>query len=110
MDKRQPGITPVHSAWGAPMGRRESYAKPGGALRLFRVRINRGGYDSGGAYWGIGAPLFCAFDPEGDTRVYVRASCRRDAAQRLARSMRAQWPEGVRVRGLGLVRAEGAAS
>ena len=25
---------------------------------LERVRLNRGGYDDGGAYWGAGAPLY----------------------------------------------------
>ena len=25
---------------------------------LQRVRLNRGGYDDGGAYWGAGAPLY----------------------------------------------------
>lgn len=29
-------------------------------LRLVRVRIDSGGYDSGGAYWGIGSPLYRA--------------------------------------------------
>lgn len=29
-------------------------------VRLFRVNLDSGGYDDGGAYWGIGAPLYCA--------------------------------------------------
>lgn len=27
--------------------------------RLFRVNIDSGGYDEGGAYWGTGQPLYC---------------------------------------------------
>ncbi len=56
-------MTPVHSIYGAPMGRaefRDAKALPKRNMRLFRVRINSGGYDDGGAYWGIGAPLYCA--------------------------------------------------
>lgn len=29
-----------------------------GLFYLRRVPLNSGGYDSGGAYWGIGAPLY----------------------------------------------------
>lgn len=50
---------------GAPMGRLES--RPGYPDRdkplkfhLTRVKIDAGGYDIGGAYWGLGAPLYCA--------------------------------------------------
>lgn len=48
------------------------------SVRVFRVPINSGGYDSGGAYWGIGAPLYCATDQEEYTR-YIRAQCREEA-------------------------------
>lgn len=48
------------SSRGADMGRA---AKPGPAdlaykFRLVRLAIDAGGYDQGGAYWGLGAPLF----------------------------------------------------
>lgn len=38
-----------------------------------RIRINRGGYDSRGKYWGIGAPLFRVSDEDGQVDEYVRA-------------------------------------
>lgn len=50
-----------------------------GRVHLARVRINQGGYDSGGAYWGIGQPLFVAWDDEGGEE-YLRADSR-DAAK-----------------------------
>ena len=44
------------------MGRRDAVppAGPGEQLKLHlrRVRIDSGGYDAGGAYWGFGAPLY----------------------------------------------------
>jgi hypothetical protein len=36
----------VHSAYGAPMGRRHD-APTEGKVRLFRVRLDSGGYDDG---------------------------------------------------------------
>lgn len=63
----------VSSRYGAPMGRSESPLGMGNrTIRLFRVRINGGGYDDGGAYWGIGKPLYCAQCDEGG-RQFVRA-------------------------------------
>lgn len=73
----------VNSKYGAPMGRRESNIKPTGrTVRLFRVRLNSGGYDDGGAYWGIGEPLYCATDGAAYLR-FIRANDRRHAADRL---------------------------
>lgn len=55
--------------YGAPMGR-HCYGSPDtceGKIRLFRVRLDRGGYDDGGAYWGLpGHNLFCAQAAKGD--------------------------------------------
>ena len=31
-------------------------------FRLVRLAIDAGGYDQGGAYWGLGAPLYWACD------------------------------------------------
>lgn len=33
-------------------------------FRLVRVRLDSGGYDSGGAYWGFANPLYWAFSLE----------------------------------------------
>lgn len=60
-----------------------------GRVRVTRVGINRGGYDAGGAYWGVGAPLWRAENDEG--RIYLRAVSR-DAAKR---ALREQYP-GIR--------------
>lgn len=66
------------------MGRAE-YGTPqdGEKYRLFRVRLDNGGYDDGGAYWGTGAPLYCATDDAGGYQQFVRASSRLDAAIKL---------------------------
>lgn len=68
----------VSSPYGAPMGRLTYGHAPSDPCRLFRVRLDSGGYDDGGAYWGIGAPLYCATD-EDQFRHFTRA-CDRQAA------------------------------
>ena len=72
----------VNSSYGAPMGRQaDGYLETGvhRFVRLFRVALDSGGYDNGGAYWGFGAPLWCAIDGDG-SRQFVRASTRAMAA------------------------------
>lgn len=67
----------VNCATGSPMGRKEwteAPTKPRSA-RVFRVRIDSQGYDNGGAYWGIGKPLFCATDGQ-NYRMFTRADSR----------------------------------
>lgn len=66
---------------GAPMGRRDSPAlsEAPRSVRLFRLWLDRGGYDDGGAYWGHGETLYCAQDDEGN-RQFVRARTRAKAA------------------------------
>lgn len=73
----------VNCKFGAPMGR-SSYGAPEAcddrSVRVFRVWLDAGGYDDGGAYWGSGIPtrpLYCAMAP--DYRAFVRAWSR-DAA------------------------------
>lgn len=66
------------------MGRRARGFQGDGALRigLRHVRINSGGYDAGGAYWGLGAPLWYCYDAEtaGDqVAAYFRAKDREAA-------------------------------
>lgn len=78
---------PVNAKYGAPMGRPDSH--PGdaavieGKFWLRRVYLNSGGYDPGGAYWGIGEPLYFFEGPEG-VHGYVRGATR-DAAKRVIR-------------------------
>lgn len=84
----KPTLTEVASKYGAPMGRP---SRGGGTVDaitfdLQRVPLNSGGYDSGGAYWGIGSPLYWA-SADGIDR-YFRA---RDIVQAQA-MVRAEFP------------------
>lgn len=72
----------VASARGAPMGRCVyGQAMDGQRIRLFKVRLDTGGYDDGGAYWGLGRQLYCAESDDGEYRRFVRADSRADAAE-----------------------------
>jgi len=80
----------VNSQYGAPMGRAEYNQPPTKArkVRLYMVTLDRGGYDDGGAYWGIGEQLWCAEAREDSTgkehyRAFVRAPNRRTAMKEL---------------------------
>lgn len=58
---------PVNCQYGAPMGRMDNgndfdALKP---LSLQRLRLDTGGYDQGGAYWGHGLPIYCIQDDDG---------------------------------------------
>lgn len=71
----------VSCKYGAPMGRSGS-PLGSGRIRLQRVRLDSGGYDRGGAYWGVGEPLWVAFDDEGGEK-YLRAPSREAAKTKL---------------------------
>lgn len=60
---------------------------------LRRVRLNRGGYDSHGYYWGIGSPLFTAAGDIADMHevLHFRASDRRAAKALLV----SQYPHDI---------------
>lgn len=70
---------------GAQMGRRDFIINAGymGKVHLELVRMSAcGAYDPGGAYWGIGTPLYIMYfeAPEGEeNRMFVRAANRREA-------------------------------
>lgn len=53
------------------------------SVRLFKVNLDSGGYDDGGAYWGasLGDNLYCAVDDAG--RQFVRETSRVRAAIKL---------------------------
>ncbi len=74
-------MSDVNCSRGAPMGRSHSphISVP---CRLFQVRLDAGGYDDGGAYWGSGERLWCARDDEGNEQ-FVRAPNRSVAAHLL---------------------------
>ena len=54
---------------------------------LCRIRLDSGGYDSGGAYWGIGEPLYGAETQDGlddqVLRLFMRATDRNDAKNKV---------------------------
>lgn len=89
-------LSDVSSKYGAPMGRASvDDVAPGevlGRFELARVRLNIGGYDSGGAYWGHGKPLYRAraFVDKGELEMggmvewFLRAESR-DAAKATVR-------------------------
>jgi hypothetical protein len=74
----------VSTRYGAPMGRADS--RIAGKCRLQRIHLNSGGYDSGGAYWGHGKPLWVAMDSDGGM-LFCRANTREQAKGVIAGSM-----------------------
>lgn len=83
-------ITPVSGRNGAPMGRHTGpdYLDTSERLYLRRVPLNSGGYDAGGAYWGLGQPLYHVQDCDGNGRIF-RATSREDAKA----LVREDWPD-----------------
>jgi hypothetical protein len=84
----------VSCKFGAPMGRDglsldkflAEYAG-NGKVKLGRVELNSGGYDSGGAYWGCGVPLwraaFTTSDGCEEVETFFRAYSREAAKAKL---------------------------
>lgn len=54
-----------------------------GRLCLRRVRIDSGGYDPNGTYFGIGRPLYWYADDDGEIDGVLRADDRADARARV---------------------------
>lgn len=87
----------VSTKYGAPMGRPNAapanwQADPEPrSLRLAKIPLDSGGYDSGGAYWGHspshgagrGQQLYCLATRDGEPLAFVRASRRLTAAMAL---------------------------
>lgn len=60
-------LSKAYSARGADMGRVATLpidSKVNVKLHLIRVRLDSGGYDNGGAYWGLGEPLYLTYSDE----------------------------------------------
>lgn len=77
---------PVSCRYGAPMGRHTGpdYLETcAGPLYLRRIPLNSGGYDAGGAYWGLGQPLYYVEDQDGNSQ-FLRASSRGAAKKAIA--------------------------
>ena len=74
----------VNCKYGAPMGRTSHNAytvnEQATPFYLVRVTLDSGGYDRGGAYWGLGAQLYYYEGPLSDINGYVRGKTR-DAAK-----------------------------
>lgn len=68
---------------GAMMGRANWIKDPAApvALNLRRLPLNSGGYDQGGAYWGLGQPMYRATG-EG-VEMFVRAKNRAEAMRQI---------------------------
>ena len=73
----------VDASRGAPFGRADTGAEQAlwrcRPLYLRRVLLDRGGYDPGGAYWGLGDPIWCAFSFAHINVAYIRAPSRNAA-------------------------------
>ena len=71
--------TKGYSMYGAQIGRRDRDTLfPDDKVRLYKVSLDSGGYDKGGAYWGGGKPLYCAENEDGAI-MYFRARDRETA-------------------------------
>lgn len=89
MSKKQ--FDNVDCTRGSPIGRWECWDRVSRdkSIRVYRVRLDSGGYDDGGAYWGLGAPLYCLEQSECQRidangviryfRVFVRAHSKLEA-------------------------------
>ncbi len=70
--------------YGAPMGR--SNDRISGKCKLQKCPMVDGGYDRGGAYWGISTTLWVAQDLEGGL-FFVRAKNRNEAKKAIQEDM-----------------------
>jgi hypothetical protein len=79
----------VFSKYGAPMGRKSDNPAnfQGIKIRLCRVRLYDGAYDKGGAYWGMGKPLYCAWgETDGECLEYYFRADDRETAKTIMRN------------------------
>lgn len=82
----------VDCRYGAPMGRVSGFLRTAPVkvlptrITVRRVRLDAGGYDGGGAYWGAGTKLWMAMDDGAVWQKWFRSpDC--DAAKIKAREM-----------------------
>lgn len=78
---------------GAALGRRELFGDPefSGRIYLRKVRLDSGGYDTNGTYFGIGAPLYWYASADGDIDGVLRAADRASARAKVLE----QYPRAV---------------
>ena len=81
--------------YGAPLGRKEwndnSEVEYKGKLYLRHIPLDSGGYDAGGAYWGIGTRLYGFAAPDDSINGYLRACDRAQAKEQV----REQYPQAT---------------
>jgi hypothetical protein len=67
-------LEPGANRYGAQLGRAGSQGDPDTSARFYlqRVHLDSGGYDSGGAYWGLGSPLYRFESADGEASGYFR--------------------------------------
>ena len=97
MSKYEPTLGKAYSQYGASMGR-GAYGQEEeieGRVYATRIRLDSGGYDKGGAYWGSGAPLYHVYDQGGRFERFVRASSSKAAKEQV---LRGRAPEHARTR------------
>lgn len=79
------------SRYGASLGRAGRPPHPGddSAVRMYlrRVRLDNGGYDSAGAYWGFAEPLWRYESEDGSVSDHIRARSRLEAQREIRRLM-----------------------
>lgn len=84
MPRTAPDLLLASSPYGAPLGRPNAIpVTPPCKVSLRRVRLNSGGYDQGGAYWGVGRALYWAGDDDGLLDLFFRAVTRESAKAHL---------------------------
>lgn len=73
----------VRSQYGAPLGRAGTSGDTDEPYSFYlrKLPINSGGYDAGGAYWGLGQTLYHYQSRDGDCEGFLRAADR-EAAKR----------------------------
>jgi hypothetical protein len=102
----QKQLPKVNCQYGAPMGRGERIPSDDSILgraydptptmlkamaeprkfSLQRIRLDSGGYDSGGAYWGYGTPLYWYQSVDGQAEGFLRATSREKAKAEIRKS------------------------
>lgn len=91
MSRYDQNLTNAVSLYGASRGRaderppREEREKIIGPMHLTRVKLDSQGYDKGGAYWGIGTPLYLAecLEWQQYAREFIRAKDRDEAKAKI---------------------------
>ena len=70
--------------YGAPMGRVSEIAEfPNQKIFVQHVPLHDGGYDSGGAYWGEGQPIFWYHSDDSATSAFIRADSFEEAKSKI---------------------------